>query len=114
MNLLKSEHGALVWRVCVEMRDCEKSAMVFQIKKRITIDLFIERTSALYILCSRISCMINKGNQPVGLAGWRGKYSSLALKRCENDRLGDTLYRNELNGNVKDVEQFSSKYRKLK
>jgi len=43
--------------------------ITFPINKRINTELFIDRTAALYIL----ETQINKGDQPVEQAGWRGE-----------------------------------------
>jgi len=49
--------------------------MIFPIKNAINIELFIDKKAALHILASQIRDQINKGDQPVALAGWRLQYT---------------------------------------
>jgi len=43
---------------------CENPAMTFPIKKRISTEMFIDRTAALYIEESQIKIMTNESDQP--------------------------------------------------
>jgi len=44
----------------------ENPAMTFRIKKRINTELFIDRTTALYIDETKITAMTNEGDQHFG------------------------------------------------
>jgi len=57
---------------CVAVvRACKNPVMTLPVKKRINTELFIDRTTALYILVSRIKDEINKRDEPVALADCR-------------------------------------------
>jgi len=45
---------------------CENSVMIFPIKKRISVELFIYRNAALYVGETRIRVVTNEGDQLIG------------------------------------------------